>query len=379
MQQFHKPRALRIIRIFARAVVAIAVGGGVAALFRSGDHAILADFIGQPSFAGRQPLLTFPASGIVVFILNLALTMGATWAGFKLLGAARVVVTAQILILAIVVQLIIWNFLGVESSPLWFFASIIFGSLLGLNLHEFDVDRRGSDSREVELTIRNRELTDSRLVMHLRSEMERGQLAAELHDQILPEIGQLMDTFSRYQASRDKKAASEFKKALRQTMDHIREVMDDLSPGVLELFGLAAAIEDCLDRGSKKAGFEVRFNNQLGESDLNSLSDVEQSILYRVVQEAVKNACLHAEASMVQAKLTRDDDQIILLLSDDGKGMPANGDARSTGLGLRYMELRAAMIGARVRWKANDKSKGTEVEIRINKTADLSMVGSPVS
>jgi signal transduction histidine kinase len=373
MQQFHQLRALRLLRISARALVAIAVGGGVSALFRAADHLLLAEFIGQPSFAGKEPLLAFPASGIAVFLLNFALTMAATWAGFKLMGAARIVVTAQILILAIVVHLLLWNFLGVESSPLWFFASIVFGSLLGLNLHEFDVDRRGFESREVELTIRNRELADTQLVMHLRNEMERGRLAAELHDQILPEIGELMETFAAYQDGKDKKAASDFKKMLRQTMDHIREVMDDLSPGVLELFGLAAAIEDCLDRGAKKAGFEVRFNNQLGDADLKSLSDLEQSILYRVVQEAVKNACLHAGASIVQAKLSKDDEQIVVLLTDNGKGMPPNnGEARSTGLGLRYMELRAAMIGARVRWnsgeKSNGQSKGTEVEIRVNRT-----------
>jgi signal transduction histidine kinase len=71
--------------------------------------------------------------------------------------------------------------------------------------------------------------------------------------------------------------------------------------------------------------------------------------LYRIAQEAINNAIKHGQASQITLSLSSANGQILLSVKDNGVGLPkANGSHKASGMGLRVMNYRAAMIGANV-------------------------------
>lgn len=96
------------------------------------------------------------------------------------------------------------------------------------------------------------------------------------------------------------------------------------------------------------------------------LSLIEQSLLYRLVQESITNICKHAEAKTVRATLEKEEETtLVVRITDDGKGIDPT-KMRADSRGLRYMRLRAELIGATISWMAGENAKGTTVEIRVN-------------
>jgi signal transduction histidine kinase len=67
--------------------------------------------------------------------------------------------------------------------------------------------------------------------------------------------------------------------------------------------------------------------------------------LYRIAQEAVRNAVRHGKARRIEVSLSSGGSGVVLTVSDNGIGLP-EPERRGDGLGLRIMKHRAAMIGA---------------------------------
>jgi signal transduction histidine kinase len=105
--------------------------------------------------------------------------------------------------------------------------------------------------------------------------------------------------------------------------------------------------------------------NKLNGTDLTVLSMVEQSLLYRLVQESITNACKHAEASTVRTVVEMDGNHLVISVADDGKGID-KAKWRDDSRGVRYMRQRADLIGASIAWRPGEGDKGTVVEIRMN-------------
>jgi signal transduction histidine kinase len=89
--------------------------------------------------------------------------------------------------------------------------------------------------------------------------------------------------------------------------------------------------------------------------------------LYRIAQEALRNAVRHARARGVEITLTTEREGLVLSVSDDGIGLPAP-DARGQGLGLRIMAHRAAIIGANFTIETPPEG-GTLISCRYRSTA----------
>jgi len=80
--------------------------------------------------------------------------------------------------------------------------------------------------------------------------------------------------------------------------------------------------------------------------------------LYRIAQEAISNAVRHGQARNIVIQLETLDDGIALRVQDDGIGLPS--PPLATGMGLRIMAHRAAMIGAKFAAQRGESS-GTEI------------------
>lgn len=287
----------------------------------------------------------------------------ATYLALKLPVLPRAFATASLLALTLLLQWNAWHLFNYQMHPVGFLAALAAGIGSGLYLRSREDRRRLSEAHYFELKLRNKELLDTRLALMKQDEMERRILAADLHDQVLNDLKQVVQRFETYVKEPDEETAATIRELTDQVMREIREVMDSLSPSVLEHLGMAAAIEDCLRRGAERAGFKVRFRSKVEAEDLDCLSAVEQGLLYRLVQESITNICKHAEAKTVRTTIENDADVLVIKVIDDGKGMdPAKRRADSRG--MKYMRYRIELIGGTIAWHDGEDGKGTVVEIR---------------
>lgn len=86
------------------------------------------------------------------------------------------------------------------------------------------------------------------------------------------------------------------------------------------------------------------------------------SHLYRIAQEAVQNAIKHAFARNISITLLRHGRRIVLVVKDDGVGLPAN--ISGPGMGLDNMRTRAVLIGGQLEIRRR-KSGGTAVKCEV--------------
>ncbi|MBA3859625.1 MAG: hypothetical protein C0507_22185 [Cyanobacteria bacterium PR.3.49] len=312
---------------------------------------------------------------LLVWIFSILLACGGLFCGRRLLPVPRIVVSIQLFVLSIVLTWACWKYLSIALPPVTFIAALALGVAAGYALRCLDAGDTRMQSQFYLLKLRNNELRDVRLQMVRQDEVERRMLAADLHDQVLNDMKRLRKKFEAYVKERASGDAAEQKeeidKILCDTMIEIREVMDSLCPSALEHLGLSAALEDCARKAGEKGGFKARCKSKIEEADAEKLSMVEQSLLYRLVQEALTNVIKHAEAKTVRINSEVDGDNLVVTIADDGKGIP-DGKLSEDSRGLRYMRQRADLIGATVSFRTGETSKenkggpGTIVEIRVD-------------
>jgi signal transduction histidine kinase len=85
--------------------------------------------------------------------------------------------------------------------------------------------------------------------------------------------------------------------------------------------------------------------------------------VFRVAQEAMLNAVRHAEARHIEVRFGREDDRLLLVVRDDGRGLPAK---RRPGVaGIRSMHNRATSLGGALSISTRDAERGTVVALEV--------------
>ncbi len=177
---------------------------------------------------------------------------------------------------------------------------------------------------------------------------ERQRIAAEMHDglaQTLSSIGLLSDRSMDLLAQQDLPAARHTLQRLREAASSaIREVrraiaslQTDAPPPRALQDELQALITRYQDQSAAEIDFHCRVYSpvQLPEDDL-------QQVL-RVVEEALRNAIRHSEASQITVELFRDGQEYSLLVHDDGRGFDPEHIPHNH-FGLQIMQARAARL-----------------------------------
>lgn len=330
------------------------------------DSTINRQLIPALSDLGLAPTSFEPApTGLILQLAGLiAVSIASILAGKKMAGPAVAVVLGQVFLLGVVFQLFTTKFFGTEPVLLSYAFACVSGTLLGRWLSHTSRKDKQAQTQYYELTLRNRELQEARLSLVKQDEVERRLLAADLHDQVLNDLKKLVESFKKFEAEPDEKLGSEIRCGFQKTMTEIREIMDDLCPIMLESFGMGPALEDCLAKASERGGFNHEFRNDIEDELLERFSMVEQSLLYRLVQESLTNVCKHAEAKNVYVSLTQNGANLNIQVVDDGKGIDYDSISQHSR-GLRYMRLRADLIDAVVEWMPPPAGNGTLVNIKI--------------
>jgi signal transduction histidine kinase len=106
--------------------------------------------------------------------------------------------------------------------------------------------------------------------------------------------------------------------------------------------GLPAALADLAIRVATIYGLDCRFE---GEQTVAVNDELAATQLFRIAQEALRNAAEHSGANRIAVSLRQEDGKVSLEVRDNGRGFPDN-QARFSGAGLRIMRYRANLIGA---------------------------------
>ena len=235
--------------------------------------------------------------------------------------------------------------------------------LLTAILH--DISQRARAEEEIRRA--NDELRGLSLGMLEVREGERTRIARELHD----ELGQILTALKmdvelfRAKIPHDRADLAEHAASMNRLLDSTvattRRISSDLRPLVLDDLGLGAAAEWLLEGLAQRAGiaFEVKIDPSCAE-----LGEPHASTLFRVMQESLTNVARHARATRVAVRLTREGDDAVLTIVDNGVGMKADARAKPGSFGLRGIRERVLLLGG-VLSIAGDPSGGTTVSVRL--------------
>jgi len=110
-----------------------------------------------------------------------------------------------------------------------------------------------------------------------------------------------------------------------------------------------------------RTGIQHRLH--LPEEDLPVDPD-RATVIYRILQELLTNVARHAEATEIEVRLQKKDRDVMLLVRDNGKGMPGEKLSTKESLGILGMHERALAFGGSLVF-CSAPGTGTTVEVRI--------------
>lgn len=247
---------------------------------------------------------------------------------------------------------------------------------LNLTLEQRVADRTASLQQENAERKRMEEelrLSGERLAQMTRQlisaqETERRRLAGELHD----ELGQICTAIHiKLQQAKlvcgpaAEKHLDEGLSIVGQAIQRVREMSLDLRPVMLDDFGLVAALKWYFEVQTKLTGIPVDFKVQTSGAPLPP--DVNNTC-FRVVQESFTNINRHAHAQHVRVELHQDEDEVQLVIQDDGDGFDGESARLRAiaghSMGLFGMQERVELLGGHFRVESHLK-QGTKVVARM--------------
>jgi|GEM_PF-1033976 len=196
-------------------------------------------------------------------------------------------------------------------------------------------------------------------------ENERRRLARELHDglgQSISAIGLNLNALEPELKRFNERFAhlyEQVKARLTETMEEVRTISHNLTPQILEEYGIATALEHLCETLNQSTDTTIRLLSNGVFDDFNDTSAIG---LYRVIQEAMNNALRHGNPTEINVHLSRHESEITVMIEDNGEGF----DVENTplGLGMSNMQARVDLLNGSIHFDSNTKS-GTTVSINI--------------
>ncbi|GAI42180.1 unnamed protein product, partial [marine sediment metagenome] len=196
-------------------------------------------------------------------------------------------------------------------------------------------------------------------------------IARELHDdmaQVLGSLSRQLDNFVRKKhglAPNEVLFLKDLQAQLNRGVQSVHRLVQDLRPSLLDDLGLIPALrslvkdlqeDDGIGTSLKVLGGERRFSPEV------------ESLLFRIVQEALNNIRRHAQASEAQVVVEFAEDRTKVSITDNGRGfeLPGRLDdfARGGKLGLAGMQERAQLLSGTLEVKSTP-GKGTTLIVEV--------------
>jgi PAS domain S-box-containing protein len=212
-------------------------------------------------------------------------------------------------------------------------------------------------NNELQRTMAQREQLERELLEI--SERERRRIGQDLHDVICQELTAtalfLKSTGLRINNRQAAKILSEAAEIVNRNVSIARDLARGFQPVLAGSGGLTSALRELC----KQANEEPQVHCTLILERAIRISDETVALnLFRVAQEAVRNAVSHSGASGITICIERERDLVRLVVEDNGKGFTPR--KRSKGLGLHIMRYRTSALGGTFRIESRSKG-GTRI------------------
>ena len=207
-----------------------------------------------------------------------------------------------------------------------------------------------SETKLAENKLKNSHEQLRQLAMHMEKlrEAERTHMAREIHDELGQQLtGLKMDIswLNKKIQTEDEAIKSKLKDTISlidKTVITVRKIATDLRPSILDDLGLIAAMEWQSEEFQKRSEITTNFNSNV--SQINIPAELATG-LFRIYQESLTNILRHAEAVEVNSYLRLKDNNIELIIKDNGKGFTMENIESKKTLGLLGMKERITLLG----------------------------------
>ena len=232
--------------------------------------------------------------------------------------------------------------------------------------------RRLRESEQLRVALEDAEEQRSMVLNQmLRAEAdERARIAEELHDDTVQVLTATLLSLDRQRLSDERgkpEAAAEAAERARHTLalalDRTRRLMFELRPPLLEAHGLAPAVRDLVEHAKQELGLEVGV-----EVEVPRYPEDFETLVYRIVREAVANVRRHARAHRLEVTLVHADGELVGTVIDDGRGFDVHRaldrDRTRLHLGLDATIERIRLAGGDIEIDSAP-GEGTRLSFRI--------------
>ena len=198
-------------------------------------------------------------------------------------------------------------------------------------------------------------------------DIERRRVARELHESVGQDFAGLkmnLDLVKHFPHNTE--LWDKCDKLLEHCIHEVRSLSNLLHPPIIEDAGLPSAAEWYIQDFARRSGIKVHAD---GLEVLSVLSDTSRLVVFRALQESLINVYRHARATRVEVRASREENSIILTVTDNGIGIDPkrveqfNSSGASTGVGLTSIRERVRELGGHC--LISSSPQGTSLKISV--------------
>lgn len=201
-------------------------------------------------------------------------------------------------------------------------------------------------------------------------EQERQRIAAELHDSLGQHLlvirnRAVLGERAVQDPVQSRNQFDEITASATQAITEVRAISQNLRPVNLDRLGLAATIEEMVEKVAASSGIQISADIEALEEGW--LTKEQEVNCFRIAQESLNNIIKHAQATKAYVELWHADGALLLTVRDNGRGFTAEAEgsgAARRGLGLTSISERVQMLGGTHTIKSAP-GEGTTLDLRI--------------
>lgn len=208
------------------------------------------------------------------------------------------------------------------------------------------------------------EIKDGELAVNRIQEEERRRLARELHDGLAQEmfsVSMLIRKLSTlHNDAETQTIITDANNQIKRILEEIHNLSVELRPLALDDLGLQAAIRSQANLYQGTFGVAISVTDT---SDSARFDPYFETHVYRILQEALLNACKYSASDAIDISISIEDNNLVANVVDYGSGFDVlHPPIQGSGSGLPGMRERARIINGSLLIDSSDK--GTRVSLR---------------
>ncbi|XRE42569.1 hypothetical protein ACIVBQ_000773 [Tenacibaculum discolor] len=193
-------------------------------------------------------------------------------------------------------------------------------------------------------------------------ETERKLIAEILHDNVSALLSSANMHLTATKKQFDGDTPQEIEKTqaiISEASQKVRDLSHNLVSSILLKFGLEYAIKDVVKKYSNS-----QLKLDVSAKNINRYNQEFEIKIFNVIQELINNILKHSKAKHAQIDLKEENNQLTVLVKDDGVGFSTSSSSFSDGIGLNQVEARIHMMDGKLTIKS-EVNVGTSIHIKV--------------